>query len=146
MQARRALLLVEDDCLDATITRRCLKELNIHCEVVHKTSGEVAMEYLRNCRGDLPCAILLDLNMPRMSGIEFLTHIKADVVLSSIPVLVVTTSSVSDDAETCRKLGATEYIVKDCDWHAFTEHMRCVQKYGVYAGTGPTVSIEVKRS
>jgi CheY-like chemotaxis protein len=123
------LLLVEDDYLDAAITKRCLKQLDIQCELVHKTDGETALEYLRDCQADLPWAILLDLNMPRMSGLEFLARIKTDPSLENIPILIVTTSCLPEDRHACLKLGAVEYVVKDCNWNTFNERMKCVTKY-----------------
>lgn len=123
------LLLVEDDCLDAVIMRRSLRQLNISHELVHRTDGEKALEYLHGCSGDLPCAVLLDLNMPRMNGHEFLEHIKADVSLRTIPVLVVTTSSAAEDMEACFRLGAVAYIRKDCSFEVFVESMRSLVGY-----------------
>lgn len=129
MQMTKSLLLVEDDQLDAVIMKRCLKQLNMPCELVHCTDGEKALEYLRRCSGDLPCAILLDLNMPRMNGLEFLAHIKADAPLRSIPVLVVTTSSATEDMKACLSLGAVACIRKDCSFEVFVESMKCVERY-----------------
>ncbi len=105
MQTTRPLLLVEDDQLDAAIMRRCLKRLDIQYQLVHKTDGENALEYLRDCPGNMPCAILLDLNMPGMNDLEFLGQVKADVSLRSIPVLAVTTLSSPREIQACFSLG-----------------------------------------
>lgn len=129
MGTHNSLLLVEDDRLDAAIMRRCLKQLNISCELVHKTDGEQALEYLCECHDRVPCAILLDLNMPRMNGVEFLEHLKANQALRNIPVFVVTTSSASEDREACFRLGVADYITKDWEFDTFVESMRTIEKY-----------------
>lgn len=132
MQTRQWLLLVEDDQLDAAIMKRCLRQLNVQHELVHRTDGEKALECLRDCSGSTPSAILLDLNMPRMNGREFLGCIKADVSLSNIPVVVVTTSSTTEDMEACFNLGAVAYIRKDCSFEMFVESIRRIVGYCVY--------------
>jgi CheY-like chemotaxis protein len=139
MQTTDWLLLVEDDCLDVAIMRRTLKQLNIPHELVHKTDGETALEYPRGRSGNAPCAILLDLNMPRMNGLEFLEDIKADALLWSVPVLVVTTSSATKDMEACFRLGAVAHIQKDFSFEAFVKNMRGVMRY---CACGPTAAGE----
>lgn len=129
MQMQQWLLLIEDDCLDAAIMRRSLRQLNIPHELVHRTDGEEALECLRGCSRNPPCAILLDLNMPRMNGREFLERIKADTSLGTIPVLVVTTSCAAEDIEACFRMGAVAYIRKDCSFEVFVESMRSLVRY-----------------
>ncbi len=123
------LLLVEDDDLDALIVKRSLRELEIRCELVHAKDGEEALEYLFTRSSDLPCAILLDLNMPRMDGFEFLHCAQSYVRLKRIPVLVLTTSTSELDRIESLERGATKYIVKTLDADAFRESLRCVQEY-----------------
>jgi CheY-like chemotaxis protein len=142
MQMTKPLLLVEDDRLDAAIMKRCLRLLSIQQDLVHKTNGEEAMEYLRDCPDNRPCVILLDLNMPRMSGLEFLGHVKADDSLRNIPVLIVTTSAAAEDMEACFRLGAEEYIIKDYEFAKFVESMRSIERYCVYANDEPAVSAD----
>jgi CheY-like chemotaxis protein len=124
------LLLVDDDSLDIIITKRCLKELGIHNPVVVKNNGEEALDYLVTTeRSEWPCAILLDLNMPRMGGMEFLQCIKAKEALRDIPVLIVTTSTADDDINRGFALGAVEYIVKSPGLLEFKENLKCVVGY-----------------
>ena len=123
------LLLVEDDDLDALIVKRSLCELHIPCEIVHAKDGEEALEYLIACSCDLPRAILLDLNMPRMDGFEFLGHARSHARLKDIPVLVLTTSTSELDRTESLRLGAARYIVKTLDAEAFRDSLRCVQNY-----------------
>jgi CheY-like chemotaxis protein len=123
------LLLVEDDDLDALIVKRSLRELEIRCKLIHAKDGEEALEYLFARSSDLPCAILLDLNMPRMDGFEFLHCAQSYAKLRHIPVLILTTSTSELDRIESLKRGATRYIVKTLDADAFRESLRCVQEY-----------------
>lgn len=146
MQTRQWLLLIQDDQLDAAIMKRCLEQLNIQHELAHRTDGEKALECLRGCSGNVPCAIILDLNMPRMNGREFLERIKADAFLRGIPVLVVTTSSAAEDMEACVRLGAVAYIRKDCSFETFVRNMRSVEKHlggGDDKSSAPATAISV---
>lgn len=128
MQTTKPLLLVDDDQLDAMIVERSLGELGITNELVHKYDGEEALEYLRDCSA-LPCAILLDVNMPRMNGFEFLRHAKADNRLKDIPILMLTTSTAKDDITLSFELGAVEYIVKTPSVGEFLQSLETVAGY-----------------
>ncbi len=128
MQTTKPLLLVDDDQLDAMIVERSLLELNITNELVHKYDGEDALEYLQDC-STLPCAILLDVNMPRMNGFEFLRHVKADNALRDIPILMLTTSTAKDDMTLSFELGAVEYIVKTPSIGEFLKSLETVAGY-----------------
>jgi CheY-like chemotaxis protein len=129
MNAPRALLLVEDDDVDAAITRRSLSQLGIDTEFVRTNDGQEAIDYLIAFYDDLPCMILLDLNMPRMNGFEFLRHVKADDRLKDIPVLVLSTSTAQSDREMSLKLGAAEYIVKGMDASEFVANLKVVERF-----------------
>jgi len=92
MKSLRTILLVEDDRVDAMTVKRAMKEINITNPLEIARDGEDALAYLRDERNERPCIILLDLNMPKMNGIEFLNILKQDPVLKRIPVIVLTTS------------------------------------------------------
>lgn len=89
----KLILLVEDDTVDAMAVKKAFEYLHIKNELAHVTNGEEALEYLRNKNNAKPQVILLDLNMPKMGGIEFMKIAKADDVLKKIPVIVPTTSN-----------------------------------------------------
>jgi len=91
MNTVQPIMLVEDDQVDAMTIRRALKEINVMNPIIHCRNGEEALERLE-ADSDLPCIILLDLNMPRMNGIEFLKVVKARDDLKMIPIVVLTTS------------------------------------------------------
>ncbi|WP_324600301.1 response regulator [Accumulibacter sp.] len=126
---RMLILLVEDEPADAHLLRVALRESRVEAEVEHVVDGREALEYLRRQGGRYlsarrPDLILLDLNMPRMDGREFLTEIKDDHSLRSIPVVVLSTSAVERDVLATRRLGAAGYIVKTADVGVFIDDIR----------------------
>jgi len=129
MRSSKPILLVEDDRLDAMIVRRALSDLKVTNELVHTANGEEAVEYLRNEENKRPCLILLDLNMPKTNGVEFLRIIKADKVLKRIPIVVLTASTEEQDVIETFKLSVAGYIIKPVDYIKFVEAMRTVALY-----------------
>ena len=129
MKNSKPILLVEDDRVDAMTFERALKELNITNQLVHAANGEEALDYLSKNGGKNACVILLDLNMPTMSGLEFLKIVKADEALRAIPVIALTTSDYSDDKIESFKLGVCGYIVKPADYKSFVEAIGIVNSY-----------------
>jgi len=129
MRNSRPILLVEDDRVDAMTVKRALKDLNITNPLVHTLDGEEALEHLTGEGNERPCIILLDLNMPRMNGIELLKIIKADDELKKIPVVVLTTSEDTQDKVETFGLSVAGYIVKPADYKKFVEAMRTVDIY-----------------
>ena len=129
MRNSKPILLVEDDQVDVITARRAFKELEVTNELVHKGDGEDALDYLRDESNVKPCIILLDLNMPRMDGFEFLETVKADNLLKNIPVIILTTSDTDESATRSFDLGAAGYIVKSVDYRQFVESMRAVDRY-----------------
>ena len=78
MQNTKPVLLVEDDSVDAMTVQCSLHDLGAKTSIVRVTNGEEALEYLRNTDNVIPCITLLDLNTPKMNGIEFLKAVKND--------------------------------------------------------------------
>ncbi len=129
MKDFRPILLVEDDFVDAKAIKRAFDELKIHNKLVHVTDGEEALNYLRNSRNKKPCVILLDLNMPKMNGTEFLNAIKPDENLKQIPVVVLTVSSQEQDVVKSFNLGVAGYIIKPTSYEGFVEKLKTFQLY-----------------
>ncbi len=125
----KAILLVEDDEVDAMTVRRALKELHVNNPLVVVENGEEALGYLRQPDQVMPCIILLDLNMPVMGGIEFLEVVKHDAVLKRIPVVVLTTSDEQQDKVASFDLGVAGYIRKPVDYQQFVEAVRSIDAY-----------------
>jgi len=92
MNSLKPILLVEDDKIDAMTVKRALKDIKVYNRIDIAHNGEEALEYLNNPENELPCIILLDLNMPKMNGVEFLEIIKNNDRLKLIPTVVLTTS------------------------------------------------------
>jgi CheY-like chemotaxis protein/DNA-binding XRE family transcriptional regulator len=141
------ILLVEDNPDDAALTLRALKQANMtnHIQLVH--DGAAALDFLF-CTGafshrrprDLPQMILLDLNLPKVDGLEVLRKIKADSRTRSIPVVVLTISRRGQDVAECRRLGADEYIVKPVDFQNFSEVVPKVNLHWAVLKSGPRIS------
>ena len=129
MHNSKPILLVEDDQVDAMIVERALKSLKVANKLVHKLDGKEALDYLRNGGSQEPYIVLLDLNMPRMNGFEFLRAVKADAALKTIPIVVLTTSHEEGDIVQSFNLGAAGYIVKSVDYTKFVEAIRIVNMY-----------------
>ena len=128
------ILLVEDEPADTHLVRTAIKQCQFACDLVHVKDGVEALAFLRR-EGELyrdahqPDLILLDLNMPRMNGREFLEVIKADEELASIPVVVLTTSEVEHDIDMAYRLKASGFITKPIEMEQFIETMRQLLAY-----------------
>lgn len=125
----KAILLVEDDQVDIMTILRALKEIHVSNPVVSMENGEAALEWLSRAGCELPCIILLDLNMPIMNGIEFLRLVKQDERLRRIPVVVLTTSEEQEDKVRSFDLGVAGYMAKPVDYRRFVEIMRSIDMY-----------------
>ena len=129
MRSSKPILLIEDDNVDVMTVERVFRDLKIANQLVSTSNGEQALEYLRSNGNKKPCVILLDLNMPKMNGTEFLKIIKTDESLKKIPVVVLTTSSQQQDVVESFKLGAAGYMVKSVDYGKFVETIRTINLY-----------------
>ena len=129
MRNSRPILLVEDDKVDAMTVRRSFKELNVTNPLVHTVNGEEALLYLKSNGNLKPCVILLDLNMPKMNGIEFLKIIKTDDAFKSIPVIILTTSKEEQDKIETFKLSVAGYIIKSVDYKKFVNAVKVIDLY-----------------
>lgn len=133
----KRILLVEDDAKDVELTLEALSEYNIANDVVVARDGEEALAYLyrsgkfQTVAPGNPAAILLDLKLPKINGLEVLSWIRADENLKMIPVVVLTSSRQEGDLEQCYKLGVNAYVVKPVDFHEF---INAVKGLGVFWG------------
>jgi CheY-like chemotaxis protein len=129
MKSYKPILLLEDDSVDAMTVKRALRDLKVTNKLVRATNGEEALEYLRDETNAKPCVILLDLNMPKMNGIEFLSIAKADDALRKIPAIVLTTSKDDRDKVDSFKLSVAGYIVKPVDYKKFVDAVKIINLY-----------------
>ena len=132
MRSRRSILLVEDDRVDAMTVKRAFKEIHITNPLEIVGNGAEALSFLRNSENKKPCIILLDLNMPKMNGIEFLRIVKQDEKLRRIPVVVLTTSEEEQDKVESFDLGVAGYMLKPVDYKKFVEVVRAIDLYWMW--------------
>ncbi len=141
------ILLVEDDPRDVELTLAALDEQNLANKVFVVNDGAQALDYLY-CREKFegrtsgnPIFVLLDNKMPKVSGLEVLTAIKADPHLKMIPVVVLTSSAQTPDLVEFYQQGVNAYVVKPVD---FNDFMKVVRQLGVFwaAVNEPPVLIE----
>jgi CheY-like chemotaxis protein len=124
------ILLVEDDDLDIMNVQRAFKRNNIINPLYIAGNGLEALEMLRN--NTVPAErriILLDLNMPKMGGIEFLRELRSDPNLNTLPVIVLTTSGEERDKVDAYRLNVAGYILKPVTLSNFVETMATLNKY-----------------
>ena len=129
MKTSKPILLVEDDRVDAMTVQRALEEIRVTNRLNIAGDGEEALAHLRDPETEEPCIILLDLNRPRMNGIEFLRVVKKDPVLRRIPVVVLTTSRDEQDKMDSFDLGVAGYMVKPVDYQQFVEVVKTIDLY-----------------
>jgi CheY-like chemotaxis protein len=124
------ILLVDDDEVDVMNVRRAFQRAHITNPLFVAHDGIEALEVLR--RGDFPCdrrLVLLDLNMPRMTGIEFLRELRADPALHATPVVVLTTSDDERDKVDAYDLNVAGYLLKPVTFGSFVDIMVALNKY-----------------
>jgi CheY-like chemotaxis protein len=124
------ILLVDDDDVDVMNVQRAFRRANLTNPLHLARDGEQALAMLRD--GTVPASrllVLLDLNMPRMNGIEFLRELRADPALRHISVVALTTSSEEQDKVEAYQLHVAGYLVKPVTFTTFVELMSVLQKY-----------------
>ncbi len=131
MKTQQPILLVEDNPVDLDLTLRAFSSRKLTNPIEVARDGEEALAYIEKwVNGDpRPVVILLDLKLPRISGLEVLEVIKKHPVFKTIPVVILTTSSESTDVESAYLLGANSYIVKPVDFDKFIEVAKQIEIY-----------------
>jgi CheY-like chemotaxis protein len=129
MKSKKPILLVEDDRVDQITVKRALKDINVTNLLIIVSNGEEALDFLRDDRNEKPGIILLDLNMPKMNGIEFLKIAKQDSLLKRIPVVVLSTSKQDQDKIESFNLGVAGYMIKPVDYIQFVDVIRTINMY-----------------
>lgn len=128
-----SVLLVEDNLEHADLVRMALADVNPSCQVSHVETGEDALQSLGQSgaprTAQLPDFVLLDVNLPLMSGHDVLRKLKLDAVLRCIPVVMLTTSQSPNDIEQSYAAHANSYVVKPTSFSALKNLMRDVVRY-----------------
>jgi two-component system, response regulator len=139
------ILLVEDNINDAELAIRELKKHNMANHLVHVCDGEEAIEFIF-CKGrfsenhfseQTPKLILLDIQMPKVNGIEVLEKLKEDIRTKKIPVVMLTSSKENPDIQKCYDLGANSYIVKPVNFEEFAEAIKNLGFYWLLLNQSP---------
>lgn len=120
------ILMIEDDEGHARLIERNIRRAGVYNDIVHKADGTSALRHLEQQAGGIgqPVLVLLDLNLPDMSGISILERIKADPRLRRIPIIVLTTTDDAREIQRCYDLGANVYITKPVDYDQFASAIR----------------------
>ncbi|UII32645.1 response regulator [Fulvivirga ulvae] len=140
------ILLIEDNPYEAELAIRNLKKYNLGNKLYHIDDGAEALEYIFSGNKEdgvseqqifNPKVILLDLKLPKVSGQEILREIRANDLTSTIPVVVLTSSSEESDIKECYKLGANSYIVKPVSFDSFSKAMKDLSMYWLLLNKRP---------
>ena len=123
------ILLVEDDDIDAMIVERAFKKLRIVNPIVRAKDGILALELLRSTTISRPYIILLDLNMPRMGGLEMLEELRGDKNLTNNVVFVLTTSKDDEDKFAAYSQNIAGYILKESLQDGFVDLVKLLDHY-----------------
>ena len=136
MEIAAEIILVEDNPSDADLIKRALNKNNVANKILHLKDGQEVIDYLfgegqwkGRTTANTPKVNLLDLKMPKVSGIEVLKKIKSNEETRSIPVVILTSSKEDPDIKECYKLGVNSYVVKPV---GFEEFSSTVAQLGLY--------------
>jgi two-component system response regulator len=142
--SEKAIMLVEDNPDDEALTLRAFKKNNIGNQVVIMRDGQQALDYLFGSgayagrdTSQLPQIVLLDLNLPKIGGLDVLKRIRADARTCLLPVVILTSSKEEHDLVTGYQLGANSYIRKPVEFAAFAEAVRQLGLYWLVLNEGP---------
>lgn len=122
------ILFIEDDQVEIMKMKRTMNKLHLKHELIFAENGDDALKFL-HLSSRFPDIILLDLNMPRMNGNEFLKIVKQHETYKHIPVVVLTTSQNRDDMVECYSSGIAGYVTKPLKYEDYVEKIRKVLEY-----------------
>jgi len=130
------ILLIEDDTVHAKLIERILKKSGCNNQLTIIRDGEKAFNYLLKPNENFsdekficPQLILMDINLPKVNGLEILRQIKQSPKLQIIPVVMLTTSNNRTDLEKCYEYHANSYIIKPLDFEEFNQKIRFIEHY-----------------
>jgi CheY-like chemotaxis protein len=122
------ILLIEDDAIEVMKFNRVLSTLGMNHKIVEANNGEEALDILKE-KEFVPDIIVLDLNMPKINGIEFLRVLKNDSFLKFIPAIVLTTSNNHNDILECYKIGIAGYLLKPLKYEDYGDRIKKLLEY-----------------
>jgi CheY-like chemotaxis protein len=121
---RLVILLAEDDDGHAQLIERNLKRAGVVNPIVRVADGQAALDYIRQGGNGQPLLLLLDINLPRVDGIEVLRQLKTDPQTSKLPIIMLTTTDDPREVDRCYALGCSVYITKPVRYESFVEALR----------------------
>ncbi len=124
----KTILIVEDDQVDVMTIKRAFKQVEAENDLHIESNGEEAIRYLNEVK-ELPGLIILDLNMPKMNGIEFLNIIRSNPKFKHLPVVVLTTSKEQQDKISTFNLNISGYMIKPVDFNQFKDMVKTIHHY-----------------
>ena len=122
------ILLIEDDVIEVMKMQRVISTHKLYHQIVEVNNGEEALDFLSKVEV-LPDIILLDLNMPKINGIEFLEALKKDEKIWHIPTIILTTSNNQKDLKSCYNLGVAGYVLKPLKYEEYTNKILSLLSY-----------------
>ena len=122
------ILFIEDDTIELMKFNRVMESLNYNHQVIESQNGFDAIQVLTT-KGIIPDIIILDLNMPKINGLEFLSILKNDERLKYIPAIILTTSNNLKDIQECHKIGIAGYIVKPLKYDDYVKKIELTLEY-----------------
>jgi len=122
------ILLIEDDAIEVMKFNRVLSTLKMNHKIIEANNGEEALEILK-VKDIIPDIIILDLNMPKINGIEFLQILKKDEFLRYIPAIILTTSNNHKDLLECYKIGIAGYVLKPLKYDDYVDKIKKTLEY-----------------
>ncbi|MGO4818592.1 response regulator [Flavobacterium sp. W22_SRS_FP1] len=122
------ILLIEDDTIEVMKFNRVLSTMNLKHKIIEANNGEEALTILK-VKEIIPDIIILDLNMPKINGIEFLGMLKADDYLKYIPAVILTTSNNRKDVLECYRSGVAGYLLKPLKYEDYVELIKRLIEY-----------------
>jgi len=128
MSQNLKILLIEDDAIEVMKLNRVISSLQLKHQIIEANNGEEALDILKK-KDALPDIILLDLNMPKINGIEFLGILKNDETLKYIPTIILTTSNNQKDLLACYKIGVAGYVLKPLKYEDYVSKIERLLAY-----------------
>jgi len=122
------ILLIEDDMIEVMKLNRTISKLKLDHKIIEANNGEEALNILED-KDKLPDIILLDLNMPKINGIEFLGILKSNPVLKYIPTIILTTSNNQKDLLECYSIGVSGYVIKPLKYEDYVSKINNLLNY-----------------
>lgn len=122
------ILLIEDDAIEVMKFNRVLSTMDLKHKIIEANNGEEALTILK-VKEIIPDIIILDLNMPKINGIEFLEILKADTHLKYIPSIILTTSNNRKDVLECYKIGIAGYLLKPLKYEDYIDRIKRLLEY-----------------